>query len=233
MNGIDVRPGEVQLWWASLEIAEPEINRLRQILTPAELRRADRFRIAAATRRFIGARAALRMILGRATGVAPSDVEFLYGEHGKPRLPGGELFFNASDSGDYVVVALTSAEVGVDIELARRVDRLDRLAQRVCTNRELDLLARTPREERDTMILRLWTCKEAGLKATGIGLSGGATNIEAEIPTNGPPRLVRILDETDHWSLLFPDLTPGLLCTVIVKGENFRAVSRPFSTHST
>ena len=229
MKVISISDGEVQLWWASLEVSDSEIDRLRATLTPEELRRAERFRVAAAARRFIGARAALRMILGRATGVGPADVEFRFGENGKPRLTEGELCFNASDSGNYVVVALTTAEVGVDIELARTVRRHVRLARRVCTDRELDMLARAPEEERDALLLRLWTCKEAALKAVGIGLSGGARNVEAEIPPNGSPQLSRLLDKADYWSLFFPDLFPNLLCSVVVKGRDRRAVSRPFS----
>ena len=233
MRTIEIPPGEVQLWWASLEMSDSEVDRLRGMLAPAELRRADRFRIAAAARRFVGARAALRMILGRATGSAPADVEFLFGERGKPRLQGGGIFFNASDSGDYVVVALSSAEVGVDIELVRTLRRNDRLARRVCTDRELELLARTPEKQRDALLLRLWTCKEAALKAVGIGLSGGARNVEAEIPPNAAPRLSRLLEEADHWSLLFPDVLPHLLCSVVVKGRGWQSVSRQFSLHST
>jgi len=233
MSKIEVLPGQVQLWWASLDVRDSEIDRLRGMLTREELGRAERFRITAAARRFIGARAALRMILGRATGTEPAEVGFLFGEHGKPRLPDGGLFFNASDSGDYVVVALTRAEVGVDIELARIVRRRDRLARRVCTDREIEMLARAPEEERDALLLRLWTCKEAALKAVGVGLSGGARNIETEIPPDGEPQLSRLLEESDHWSLLFPDLLPNLLCSVVVKGSNWRAVSRQFSLHST
>jgi 4'-phosphopantetheinyl transferase len=233
MDRIDLPPGEVQLWWASLDVSDSEIGRLRGMLAPAELQRADRFRIAAAARRFVGARAALRMILCRATGAAPAEVEFLFGERGKPSLPGRGIFFNASDSGDYVVIALSSAEVGVDIEIVRTLRRNNRLAERVCTDREIEMLARTPEEDRDALLLRLWTCKEAALKAVGIGLSGGARNVEAEIPLNGAPRLSRLLDETDHWSLLFPELIPGLLCSVVIKGCAWRAVSQRFSLHST
>jgi 4'-phosphopantetheinyl transferase len=233
MNAIDIAPGQVQLWWASLDVGISDIDRLRGMLTQEDLSRADRFRVTAAARRFIGARAALRMILGKATGAKPADVTFLFGEHGKPRLPDGALFFNASDSGDYVVIALTTAEVGVDIELARVVRRRDRLARRVCTDRELEMLARAPEEERDALLLRLWTCKEAALKAVGIGLPGGARNIEAEIPPKGEPRLSRLLEESDHWSLLFPDLLPSLLCSVVVKGTGWRVVSRQFSFQST
>jgi len=229
MNANDLAPGQVQLWWASLDVSDSEIDRLRGMLTQEELGRAERFRVTAAARRFICARAALRMILGRATGAEPAEVAFLFGEHGKPHLPDGKLFFNASDSGDYVVVALTTAEVGVDIELARVVRRRDGLAQRICTDSELEMLARAPEEERDALLLRLWTCKEAALKAVGIGLSGGARNIEAEIPPNGAPRLSRLLEEADHWSLFFPDLIPNLLCSVVVKGREWRVVSRQFA----
>jgi len=233
MNGIDLPPGEVQLWWASLEMSDSEVDRLRGTLGREEKRRADRFRIPAAARRFIGARAALRMILGGATGVEPADVEFRFGEHGKPHLPDGGPCFNASDSGDSVVVVLSSAEVGVDIELVRTLRRHDRLARRVCTDRELEMLARAPEEEREALLLRLWTCKEAALKAVGIGLTGGARNVETEIPTNGPPQFARLMDETEHWSLLFPALLPNLLCSVAVKGKDWRVVRRSFSFHST
>jgi len=233
MNANDVTPGEVQLWWASLDMIASEIDRLRGMLAAEELRRADRFRVGAAARRFIGARAALRIILGKATEAEPADVEFVFGNLGKPGLPGAGLYFNASDSGDYVVIALATAEVGVDIELARTLHRSDRLARRVCTDHEREMLARTPDEERDALLLRLWTCKEAALKAVGIGLSGGARNVELEIPENGPPRLARLLDQVDHWSLLYPDPLPDLLCSVVVRGTGWRVVSRPFSFQST
>jgi 4'-phosphopantetheinyl transferase len=232
MRNIEVLPGQVQLWWASLDVSESETDRLQGVLAPDELRRADRFRVAAAARRFIGARAALRMILGRATGAEPAELEFRLGENGKPRLVDDAPCFNASDSGDYVVVALAPLEVGVDIELIRTLHRHDRLARRVCTDRELEMIAQAPEEERDTLLLRLWTCKEAALKAVGIGLSGGTRNVEVQLETPGVPRLARLLDRADHWSLLVPDLHPKLLCSVVVKNGGWRAVSRQFSLHS-
>lgn len=233
MKTIDIPEGEVQLWWASLDISESAIDRLRRILNPEEIQRAERFRVHAAARRFIGARAALRTVLGRATGTEPAEVDFLFGENGKPRLADEKIFFNASDSGDWVVVGLSAAELGVDLEVVRTVRRRDRLARRVCTDSELKMLTHVPEEGRDALLLRLWTCKEAALKAVGIGLPGGARNVEAEIPLNGAPQLSRLLNETDHWSLLFPELSPGLLCSVVVKGDAWRAVTERFSLHST
>jgi 4'-phosphopantetheinyl transferase len=229
MKSIDLSDGEVQLWWASLDVNDSEINRLRKTLAPAELQRAERFRVSGAGRRFIAARAALRRVLAASTGTAASDLEFHFGPNGKPHLADGGLSFNASDSGDFVVVALAGAEVGVDIELKRSVARRERLARRICTEREIELLQRTPEDERDERLLRLWTCKEAALKAIGIGLPGGVRNIEATIPPEGPPTLTRCPGGSNGWSLHFADLHPNLLCSVVVRGSGWRAVERAFS----
>jgi 4'-phosphopantetheinyl transferase len=233
MRRIEIPEGEVQLWWASLDVSASDVHRLRKYLAPLELQRADRFRVASAARRFIVARAALRTVLASATGTAPEDIEFAFGPHGKPRLAAGGPHFNASDSGEFVVIALTHAEVGVDIEAQRRLARHDRLAHRICTERELDLLERTPREERHDLLLRLWTCKEAALKAIGTGLLGGTRNVEVELPAGGPQRLNRLPGGADGWSLLFPNLHPQLLCSVVVRGFGFRTVGHTFSLDGT
>jgi 4'-phosphopantetheinyl transferase len=233
MSEIDLRDGEVHVWWASLELSGSETQELRRVLSPEEKRRAERFRIDGAARRFIAARAALRSVLGKATGMDPADVTFAYGEHGKPRLPDGGPSFNSSDTGDYVAVAVTSAEVGIDIELVRPLRRRDRLARRICTERELEALARFPEKCRDAQLLRLWTCKEAALKAIGTGLPGGVRQVEIELPTFGPLKLARLRDTGDRWTLLAPDLAPKLLCSVVVRGSDWRVVSERFSVYST
>jgi 4'-phosphopantetheinyl transferase len=233
MKDPNVPAGEVHVWWASLAVSDSEIERLHRLLSPEERRRAERFRVGAAARRFIAARAALRSVLGTATGIDPTDLKFRFGEHGKPHLLDGGPCFNASDTGDFVVVAVTTAEIGIDIEIVRPLGRRDRLARRICTDRELEALARTPGEERDAQLLRLWTCKEAALKAIGTGLPGGARNVEVELPPGGPPKLTYLMGESDGWALLFPDLSPDLLCSAVVRGSNWRAVIRPFILHST
>lgn len=231
MTAFDIPPGEVQLWWASLDVDESEIDRLRRLLTPDEVRRAERFRVIDARRRFVAARAALRMVLSRATGTAPGSLTFRYGEHGKPRLEGSGPHFNASDSGDFVVVALASEEIGVDIEVLRPLARMDRLARRICTDRELEEWSSLPESDSNAALLRLWTYKEAALKAIGTGLPGGVRNVEVSSPPAGPPRLVRLLNESNGWELLSLELAPKLLCSVVVRGVGSRSVCRPFSLH--
>jgi 4'-phosphopantetheinyl transferase len=232
MTDFDVPNQEVHVWWSSLEASDSQIEKLRRVLSADEQRRADRFRIEAVAYRFIAARAGLRTLLGRATGTKPADVEFAYGENGKPRLAGGGPRFNASDTGDFVAVALSRTEVGIDVELVRPLRRRDGLARRICTDGELEAFGRFPEEQRDAELLRLWTCKEAALKAIGIGLRGGARNVEVAHASDGSARLAGLLGENNAWTLLQPELAPRLLCSVVIKGSGLRTVAREFSIHS-
>jgi 4'-phosphopantetheinyl transferase len=233
MTGFDLPSGELHLWWTSLEVSDHRIDELRQFLSPEEQRRVERFRIDIAARRFIAARAVLRSVLGRATGVPPRSIEFAYGENGKPRLADGGPCFNASDSGDFVAIAITSQEVGIDVEVMRSFRRREGLARRICTDDELEALARIPEEQRDRELLRLWTYKEAALKAIGTGLPGGVKNVEVTFLGDGPPKLTRLHGENNEWTLLHTELLPELLCSVVVRGANWRVVERRFSAHST
>ena len=232
MNDSVIPPGTVHLWWARVSEAEPHLDHLRRTLNSDELERAARFRVEEAARRFVVGRAVLRSLLGRATGVDPADVVFAYGEHGKPRLASGGPPFNASDTGDFVVVALASAELGVDVEVVRPLARRKQLVRRICTQRELEVIESIPEAERDAAILRLWTCKEAALKAIGIGLSGGVKNVEIDLQPDGSPWLRRLRGEVDGWTLLPAMLSPEVVCTIVIRGDGGKVCVQPWDFHS-
>ncbi|MBL9027776.1 MAG: 4'-phosphopantetheinyl transferase superfamily protein [Myxococcales bacterium] len=147
-------------------------------LTAEEEARAGRFRFEVDRDRFRAGRGALRHWVGGALGIAPAAVVFLEGTHGKPFVEGAPVFFNLSHSGDWIVLALADAEVGVDVELAREdVDVLE-IAKVVFTSRELEELdALEPGGEQRRAFYRLWARKEAVLKAWGTGFSLDAKRV--------------------------------------------------------
>jgi len=232
MTTFGLPPNEIHLWRASLDVSDQLTANLRALLDHNELRRADRFRVPDAARRFIAARAVLRTLLGRVTGTDPAAVEFEYGESGKPSVAGAP-HFNASDSGDTVVVAMASADIGVDVERLRPVSNRDRLARRICTAFELDRLAAIPDHELDSTLLQLWTVKEAALKAVGLGLPGGLRNVDVDFRSGRPPRLRRLREYRDGWSLLTADIDRELLCSIVARGDGWRLISREHSHQST
>ena len=97
-------------------------------------------------------------------------LEFEYRKNEKPYLRGhGDIFFNLSHSGDYVMCAVSGSEVGCDIQ---KIDKADiKLAERFFTEREYHAIAELPTEkERTDMFYRYWTLKESFMKVTGLGM---------------------------------------------------------------
>jgi 4'-phosphopantetheinyl transferase len=132
--------------------------------------REQRYFRDADAQRFSMGRGLLRCLLGSYLGTPPEQLTFTYGPFGKPMLA-HSLQFNVSHSDALFVVAVAwSNQVGVDIErINRRVDLLE-LAARFFPAEEHEYLLAIPNAERDRAFYRMWTWKEACVKATGDGL---------------------------------------------------------------
>lgn len=104
----------------------------------------------------------------KACGVG-GEVKVEYGQWEKPRLIKPEGWhFNLSHSGEWTVLALSDKEVGVDIQQAKPVDM--RLATRFFTESEQAEIGNAG-ENAQELFYRIWTIKEAYLKALGVGLN--------------------------------------------------------------
>ena len=86
--------------------------------------------------------------------------DFCYNEHGKPYWENGP-YFSISHCKQGIAVAVDDQPVGIDIEAIRHAD--DELIERVMNNAE-----RQGMDERK--FTRLWTRKEAVVKAQGVGI---------------------------------------------------------------
>ena len=93
------------------------------------------------------------------------EMEFLYNEHGKPYIEGGP-FFSISHCKEAIAVALDDQPIGIDVESIRRFD--PELITRTMNDSEQTLIAASETPERT--FTRLWTQKEAILKADGTGI---------------------------------------------------------------
>jgi len=186
--------GEVVLVATNLDVDPGRLAALRATFSPREEDRFQSFATDVLRSRWGAGRGTLREVLGRVLSCAASEVEFRYGRHGKPQVAGSPVRFNISHSGALAVIALALAEVGVDVELPR-VRRSDAIARRFYAPAEIErLFAETDPAARADAFFRLWTCKEAFLKATGEGLSRSTRSYEIAL---GPPRLV--------WATGIPD----------------------------
>lgn len=108
-----------------------------------------------------------------------TEYEIEKGPHGKPRLKGGDVFFNLSHSGDRAMCAVSCKEVGCDVEKIANA-RLS-VAKRYFCPAEYAVLEAAAEDERQQLFYRLWTLKESYVKALGGGLSIALNSFEVRI----------------------------------------------------
>lgn len=157
--------------------------------------------------RFKNGRAALRLVLGNYLLEPPGSLQFSLGPHGKPYIPASKIRFNISHSGDVLVIAVArDFEVGIDIEVLRKVDDLRAIAAQFFGPREIESLARIDPSSIDRAFLKIWVRKEAVLKAAGIGLADG---LPVAVPLQEELRgaTAYLEGRTDHPRLYLYDLT--------------------------
>lgn len=85
------------------------------------------------------ARCLLKQELARRLHKAPHTIELTTNEHGKPALPGNELYFNISHSANLLCLAFHHAPVGVDIQQIRLDAATRRLAKRIMCPQQLNI----------------------------------------------------------------------------------------------
>lgn len=203
-----------------------EVEALRAHLTHDELARADRLLRRKHGRRFVVARAGLRLILGACLGLPPARIELEYEGHGKPRLAkihagGRRLGFNLSHSHELALLGVAVGRtVGVDVEHRRDIERAMKIADRFFSVAEKAALEALPETARAAGFLRCWTCKEAYIKAIGEGLARPLRSFDVDF-TEGAPRLLRVEgahEEPERWHLASIDVGPEYVATATMDG---------------
>lgn len=200
---------DVHVWRVPLTRDEAVRRRLARTLSPEEQGRAARFRFDRHRERFVVAHGVLRFVLSGYVGCVPEALSFGAEPDGKPFLAtecaevgDDDLRFNLSHSADLALVAVSvGLEIGVDVERIKPTRDLEGLARRYFAPEEQDALARLAPDERVADFFRVWTLKEAYLKAVGTGLGRALDSFAVSARDDGPPRLLRsdAGDAGDWW----------------------------------
>ncbi len=183
-------------WWSSIgQVGSAVVSHVDLSPHPAreaeafswldeqERARASRFTNPGPRRRFTLCRAALRALLSHDLGCCNEQLAFGASEHEKPfaivqGLPAC-ISFNVSHSGEHGLVALApEGRLGVDVEECTPHRNVDILIDAVFTPAEQADLASTTGSDRHRAFFKLWTVKEALVKALGTGLSLDASSFE-------------------------------------------------------
>ena len=223
----------IHIWVASLEMAYQEIDGLFTILSPDEKTRAGRFYFDRDRNRFIAGRGILRRLISIYLDENPSRVEFVCGETGKPALKAGlqgkTLKFNLSHSNDLALYVFSwDYKVGIDIEYIHSMPNMDDFAEKFFSARETELINSLRGEEKDAAFFKLWTCKEALLKANGSGLTMPLSHMEIFLDADGSAALNSIggdRAQASRWHLEAFNPAQGYQAALAVEGYAGQVIS--------
>ncbi len=195
---VPLQPGVLHLVRARLDAPPWPREHLAAVLSDDERARIARFRFPHLQRRHEAATGLLRRVLARIVDRDPADLRFEVGEHGKPHLPGGPAF-NQSHSGEWWMLGVASeGRVGVDVEVHRTLHDLDDLARNTFHPAEADDVLNEPSpEERTRAFFRVWSRKEAFIKAVGRGLSYPLAGFRVSARAEPPREILAIDDPAD------------------------------------
>ena len=167
------------------QVKAADLGDIKKILSEEKIARVERFRFEADQVRGIVGEALVRCLLGEKYGMEAADIRFGYGEKEKPclLLPHGDVDFNISHAGSWVVCGIGNSGMGIDVELVR--EREVPLAKAVLTAEEYRAWSGLPAEEQNSYFYRHWTLKEAYVKYLGVGLSMDFSGILPESQADG------------------------------------------------
>lgn len=113
-----------------------------------------------------------RKLVAEATRCALHQVQIAHEKGRAPQVLGPKrLNLSLTYSDTHAVAVVSAAPVGIDAETIRPLDDLDTLIEAMCHSSERKWLDALSPEARLKVFYKIWTSKEAVLKALGEGLS--------------------------------------------------------------
>lgn len=197
LDPLELTPDAVLLWLTFPdEITDERLLELyASLLAPDEVQRCSRFVFARHRRDYLIARAVVRTVLARCTGLDPRWIEFEKNAYGRPeiRRTAGipPIRFNLSHTGGLIMFgAVLDMDIGVDVEAIDRTGDFLEISERYFAPEECEELRTLPPSRRKRRFMELWTLKEAFIKARGMGLSIPLESFRFQFEASGVPKLV-------------------------------------------
>ncbi|MCF7811020.1 4'-phosphopantetheinyl transferase superfamily protein [bacterium] len=211
-----------------------DFETLSQFLSEAELKKADRLRVATQKRQYIIAQAFLRCLLSNYIHKEPIEIDFIRSKHGKPYLKiesnPNNVNFNLSHSYDLIVVAICyNINIGIDVEKIRSSRNFLGIARRFFSIDEFTALKSLNAEMQQEAFYKCWTRKEAYLKAIGKGIRLPINDFTVSLSPDMPASILKIYNEKEdasEWKLIDIKTSPDYITSLAIKDHSYRIIQK-------
>jgi len=194
----------------------------KSVLSEDEQVKINRLRSLKHQRYATSMRVQLRQLLAVYLAVDAKEVQFAKGEFGKPYILNSKLSFNISHSEDQALVAVSQCtQLGVDIECWRELGNLEGLVKRNFSEAEKQQWLDVAIGEREATFFKIWTRKEAFIKATGRGLGMGVSTCGFNLQS---PHNIKLSPSeygaTSSWQCYCLDVGERVSASLIIQAES-------------
>jgi 4'-phosphopantetheinyl transferase len=219
---------KIHLW--QYPIGDPpdalHLAHARKLLNDEEKTRCAAFHRGKNGAEYALSHAMLRLVLSEYAPVRPEEWRFLTGEKGKPEIASpaldAPLYFNLSHTDGFAAcVAGRVRQLGVDVEKINRKASHQELAKRFFAPGEYEYLRSLPPNLQREAFFRIWTLKEAYIKAEGKGLAIPLDSFHFRFSAGNPAEvtLASNAESNPHaWS--FFEVQPGPDYRVSIGAKN-------------
>lgn len=144
------------------------------------------------------------------------NIRIKEGQYGKPYIEGDEKFkYSLSHSGDYVLCAIDSDEIGADIQEIKSYKM--GMAKRFFHESEYSRLKECPEKDKLKEFYNIWTAKESAVKYSGRGMGEGIDHIV----TNDSYSVIKNIATEEELKIRLYDEIEGYMVCVCSKGNDF------------
>ena len=163
--------------------------------------------------------------MARYTGLAPEQLRFELGPHGKPALSpecgGDTIHFNLTHSHAILLCAVSLRRaVGVDVEHVRPLPALEQMAARVLSPGEAAAWQALPEDEKLPAFLATWTRKEALVKGMGERLAAAFARVDVALAPGQQAVMLAGQAGQPGWTIYPLPLPDGYAGAVAVAGRS-------------
>ncbi len=184
----------VEIYYVNINCDEASscFEEARKMISKDRREKSDRFRLREDQFRCVYSSLIVQYLVSNKVG-GDEKLQFLYNDYGKPYYIGDkQIYFNCSHSGDYIVCALSTEEIGVDIEQIG--EEYFEIARQCFSPEENYAIISAKENSRRKMFYTYWTLKESYIKLKGKGLSIPLHSFSFEFRDNK----YRLKDKENH-----------------------------------
>ena len=223
---------EIHIWWSILDQPAGLVNSYKHMLSNAEQKRINNLKFRLLRDRQIVSKSILRQVISKYLNIDNEAIEFRYNKFGKPllssKLEDFKLNFNISHSEQIGIFAFAKGKsIGVDVEKIKCSLKIEDVIELCLSDFEKNWFYEVAPEIRKEVFYKIWTAKEAFIKALGTGFFFPVKNIDFKLNGDNDLTFHSISGDCNYvrkWEIFSFNPLPGFISSLVFEANDFKEI---------